>query len=109
MLQQSTSNQLSSTLSPSLSLDIDECAEGKHYCRENTMCVNTPGSFMCICHTGYIRIDDYSCTGEFLHWPFFDRLESSGNGIDFYCGYVGASLISSIHFVWRLLAGLRWL
>uniref|UniRef100_A0AAY4EA30 Uncharacterized protein n=1 Tax=Denticeps clupeoides TaxID=299321 RepID=A0AAY4EA30_9TELE len=42
--------------------DIDECAEGKHYCRENTMCVNTPGSFMCICHSGYIRIDDYSCT-----------------------------------------------
>lgn len=44
--------------------DIDECAEGQHYCRENTMCVNTPGSFMCICKTGYIRIDDYSCTGE---------------------------------------------
>uniref|UniRef100_A0AAV2L429 EGF-like domain-containing protein n=1 Tax=Knipowitschia caucasica TaxID=637954 RepID=A0AAV2L429_KNICA len=44
-------------------VDIDECAEGKHYCRENTMCVNTPGSFMCICHTGFIRIDDYSCTG----------------------------------------------
>lgn len=48
------------------------------------MCVNTPGSFMCICHTGYIRIDDYSCTGELLHWPFFffDRLESSGAGAD---------------------------
>lgn len=28
------------------------------------MCVNTPGSFMCICKTGYIRIDDYSCTGK---------------------------------------------
>ncbi|XP_014004287.1 protein kinase C-binding protein NELL2 [Salmo salar] len=42
--------------------DIDECAEGKHYCRENTMCVNTAGSFMCVCHTGYIRIDDYCCT-----------------------------------------------
>uniref|UniRef100_A0A8C9R434 Neural EGFL like 2 n=2 Tax=Scleropages formosus TaxID=113540 RepID=A0A8C9R434_SCLFO len=42
--------------------DIDECAEGRHYCRENTVCVNTPGSFMCICHAGYIRIDDYSCT-----------------------------------------------
>ncbi|XP_031439105.1 protein kinase C-binding protein NELL2 [Clupea harengus] len=42
--------------------DIDECAEGKHYCRENTVCVNTPGSFMCICHAGFIRIDDYSCT-----------------------------------------------
>ncbi|XP_062338970.1 protein kinase C-binding protein NELL2 [Osmerus eperlanus] len=42
--------------------DIDECAEGKHYCRENTMCANTPGSFMCICLAGYIRIDDYSCT-----------------------------------------------
>lgn len=62
-----------------LSSDIDECAEGKHYCRENTMCVNTPGSFMCICHTGYIRIDDYSCTGEFLCWPF-DRRESSTEG-----------------------------
>jgi len=45
--------------------DIDECAEGKHYCRENTMCMNTPGSFMCVCHTGYVRIDDYSCTGEY--------------------------------------------
>lgn len=44
--------------------DIDECAEGRHYCRENTVCVNTPGSFMCICKTGYIRIDDYSCTGK---------------------------------------------
>lgn len=43
------------------------------------MCVNTPGSFMCICHTGYIRIDDYSCTGELLCWPF-DRLELSGEG-----------------------------
>ncbi|KAJ8374093.1 hypothetical protein SKAU_G00046730 [Synaphobranchus kaupii] len=42
--------------------DIDECAEGKHYCRENTVCVNTPGSFMCICRSGYVRIDDYSCT-----------------------------------------------
>ncbi|XP_048883921.1 protein kinase C-binding protein NELL2-like isoform X1 [Brienomyrus brachyistius] len=42
--------------------DIDECAEGRHYCRENTACVNTPGSFMCVCSTGYIRIDDYSCT-----------------------------------------------
>ncbi|XP_058841730.1 protein kinase C-binding protein NELL2-like isoform X2 [Acipenser ruthenus] len=42
--------------------DIDECAEGRHYCRENTMCVNTAGSFLCICITGYIRIDDYSCT-----------------------------------------------
>ncbi|KAK3544622.1 hypothetical protein QTP86_019138 [Hemibagrus guttatus] len=42
--------------------DIDECAEGKHYCRENTVCVNTPGSFVCACNEGYIRIDDYSCT-----------------------------------------------
>lgn len=66
--------------------DIDECAEGKHYCRENTMCVNTPGSFMCICHTGFIRIDDYSCTGQFplltrSRWPF--AWQESSPEVDF--------------------------
>ncbi|XP_062913743.1 protein kinase C-binding protein NELL2-like [Mobula hypostoma] len=42
--------------------DINECAQDKHYCRENTICVNSLGSYTCICTTGYIKVDDYSCT-----------------------------------------------
>ncbi|CAL8277731.1 unnamed protein product, partial [Gadus morhua 'NCC'] len=55
--------------------DIDECTEGKHYCRENTLCVNTAGSFTCRCLAGFIRVDDYSCTGR-------DECESGGRRCD---------------------------
>ncbi|XP_018585658.2 protein kinase C-binding protein NELL2-like [Scleropages formosus] len=55
--------------------DIDECAEGRHYCRENTACVNTLGSFSCICHAGYVRIDDYSCAER-------DECQDEQNGCD---------------------------
>ncbi|KAM4614966.1 protein kinase C-binding protein NELL2-like [Polymixia lowei] len=55
--------------------DIDECTEGKHYCRENTKCVNAPGAFMCACNPGYIRIDDYSCTEH-------DECENSSHSCD---------------------------
>ncbi|CAL8323174.1 unnamed protein product [Lota lota] len=55
--------------------DIDECTEGKHYCRENTLCVNTAGSFTCRCQRGFIRVDDYSCTER-------DECESGGRRCD---------------------------
>uniref|UniRef100_A0A4W3J6F3 Neural EGFL like 2 n=1 Tax=Callorhinchus milii TaxID=7868 RepID=A0A4W3J6F3_CALMI len=29
---------------------------------ENTICINSPGSYTCLCKDGYIKIDDYSCT-----------------------------------------------
>ncbi|CAM4617988.1 unnamed protein product, partial [Lepidochelys kempii] len=32
--------------------DVDECREGG-FC-QNGLCTNTPGSFSCLCHTGYI-------------------------------------------------------
>ncbi|KAJ7344566.1 hypothetical protein JRQ81_000516, partial [Phrynocephalus forsythii] len=41
---------------------IDECAAKMHYCHANTVCVNLPGSYRCDCVSGYIRIDDFSCT-----------------------------------------------
>ncbi|XP_066439696.1 protein kinase C-binding protein NELL1 isoform X3 [Eleutherodactylus coqui] len=42
--------------------DIDECAAKMHYCQENTVCVNLPGSYRCDCLPGYTRVDDFSCT-----------------------------------------------
>lgn len=49
-----------------LPADIDECAAKMHYCHANTVCVNLPGSYRCDCVKGYVRIDDFSCTGELL-------------------------------------------
>ncbi|NP_001336372.1 neural EGFL like 1 L homeolog precursor [Xenopus laevis] len=42
--------------------DIDECAAKMHYCHSNTVCVNLPGSYRCDCVSGFIRVDDFSCT-----------------------------------------------
>lgn len=50
-----------------LTADIDECTAKMHYCHANTMCVNLPGSYRCDCVRGYVRVDDFSCTGEVLH------------------------------------------
>lgn len=46
-----------------LSPDIDECATQMHYCQSNTVCVNLPGSHRCDCLPGFIRVDEYSCSG----------------------------------------------
>lgn len=36
-------------------LDIDECTSDTHMheCRDNTVCVNTPGSYKCVCEKGF--------------------------------------------------------
>ena len=36
-----------------LSLDIDECADSKHNCKENEKCENNKGSFTCPCKEGF--------------------------------------------------------
>lgn len=46
--------------------DRDECTEGNHTCfGENVVCVNTLGSFDCVCPDGYTWVDNRSyCEGQ---------------------------------------------
>lgn len=44
-------------------VDIDECATGADVCDSKAACVNTNGSFICTCISGYSG-DGITCTGE---------------------------------------------
>ena len=44
-------------------LDINECDEGAHDCNGNSECLNTDGSYECVCKKGYVGIQ---CTGQYL-------------------------------------------
>lgn len=43
--------------------DVDECSYGSHNCDVNARCINTPGSFACICSPCY-EGDGISCTSK---------------------------------------------
>lgn len=45
------------------STDIDECAADINDCDVNAVCTNTPGSYTCVCPTGFIG-DGTSCEGR---------------------------------------------
>ena len=34
-------------------LDVNECDENPNYCQYGGQCVNTPGSYRCLCQQGY--------------------------------------------------------
>ena len=45
-----------------LSTDVDECFEGVHTeCSMYADCVNTPGSYRCVCSNGYTGNGTYCC------------------------------------------------
>lgn len=44
-------------------LDIDECRLNKHDCSDKASCVNTPGSYKCICKEGSVG-DGRTCIGR---------------------------------------------
>lgn len=46
------------------SLDIDECARDSDNCDLNANCVNTQGSFECVCREGY-EGNGRMCTGMY--------------------------------------------
>lgn len=43
-----------------LCVDTDECYEHKDNCRENRVCRNSPGGFLCVCPRGFEASDDIS-------------------------------------------------
>lgn len=46
--------------------DIDECAEDPKACEVYAYCVNTPGSYNCLCKSGYEN-NGSMCSGIMLH------------------------------------------
>ena len=45
--------------------DIDECSTGSFVCHQQALCMDTDGSYICTCLSGYTG-DGQSCTGK-LH------------------------------------------
>ena len=57
--------------------DIDECTENGRVCR-NGQCVNTDGSFRCICNPGYrLAPDGAFCLGRYSPLFVVDREQRS--------------------------------
>lgn len=60
-------------------LDIDECRNGAAKCGPNMYCLNTIGSFQCLCERGYKNLDHETCVGECTcSWFTFPNIFSNG-------------------------------
>lgn len=54
--------------------DIDECSTQRGVCR-NGQCVNTVGTFLCVCNDGYeLSLDGRLCSGKELPLLIFYTL-----------------------------------
>ena len=49
---------------PCLLSDIDECVTGDNNCDSHADCQNTPGSYNCICRSGFVMTSG-ACIGKF--------------------------------------------
>ena len=50
---------------PLYNADINECATNMTHCVENSTCVNTNGSYYCVCNCGYgCEEEDHTCKGN---------------------------------------------
>ena len=50
-------------------IDINECSDGSSNCTTDSTCLNTQGSYSCICPEGYSgdgRQDGDGCRGTFM-------------------------------------------
>ena len=51
-------------------LDADECNAYAPVCDISAKCINTIGSFICACKTGFSG-DGFSCFGKSIVFPYF--------------------------------------
>lgn len=52
-------------LSASLLPDVDECVEEPEFCSPHGECLNTEGSYLCVCESGFTAsLDTPSCDGK---------------------------------------------
>ena len=54
--------------------DIDECSANVGLCDFNASCINTLGSYKCLCHPGFTG-DGQNCTGRYKVWSPFPKVE----------------------------------
>ncbi len=79
-------------------VDVNECSAGTAICDAAANCVNTPGSYQCVCKAGYSG-DGKSCTD-------INECASAMLPVDFSAGLNGWTTTSSSATVkWQALAG----